>query len=169
MTSSIVSVDSDLCDRSDVIPQNTERVLAQLKCPVCLHFVRREIEGQLCENNHYCCNACLPSRRNCTLCQSTTWIECPSNISLVILHDEITSCIYENKTQYFEGCGVKDRYETLVDGHEKRCSGRLVTCPGRSISIMNCDFDAQPIQKLAKHMRVICPYIGRVSYDDILA
>ena len=172
MTSSIVSVDSDICDRSEVVQQNTESVLAQLRCPVCLHFVRREKRGVLCENKHYCCDECTLSQPSCIVCRSTTWSTCPPSTSLigeVVLRDEITNCIFTKKTRHFEGCSLKGRYETLIDVHEKRCSGRLVTCPGRSISIMECDFGEQPIQKLAEHMRIICPYMGRVSYNEIIA
>ena len=172
MTSSVVSVGSDLCDRSEVVQQNTESVLAQLRCPVCLHFVRRKTKGFLCKNKHYCCNECRQSVTNCPVCRSTTWTEGPPTNALIgefILRHELTTCIYDKISDRFEGCTLESSYETLINVHEKRCSGRLVTCPGRFSSTRDCNFINRPIQKLSRHMREDCPNIGRVSYETILA
>jgi hypothetical protein len=172
MTSSVVSVDSNLCDPSKVVQQNSESVLAQLRCPVCLHFVRREKGGKLCENKHYCCDECERSIINCPVCRSTTWSTCPPTTALigeVVLRDELTTCIYDKQTDQFEGCTLECRYETLIDVHEKRCSGRLVTCLGATIGVAEwCNFSNRPIQKLAEHMTVNCANIGRVSYETNL-
>jgi hypothetical protein len=171
MTSSVVSVDSNFCDRSDVVQQNTEDVLAQLRCPVCLHFVRREIKGYLCKNKHYCCNECQQSVTHCPICRTTTWSTCPPTNALLgefILRNELTTCRYDKRTNQFEGCTLESRYETLVEVHEKRCSGRLVTCPG--IGIGGCNFLKRPIQKLSNHMKNDCSYLSRkrVSYEATL-
>jgi hypothetical protein len=169
MTSSVgPAADSDLRGRGgEVVQKNSESVLAQLRCPVCHHFVRREKEGQLCENKHYCCEDCARSQPSCPVCRSIHWTDCPPTAALigeVVLRNELTSCIYDKKTTHFEGCTLEARYETLVDVHEKRCSGRLVTCPGRAIGAAECNFSNRPIQKLAEHMRANCPHIGLVSY-----
>jgi hypothetical protein len=48
----------------------------------------------------------------------------------------------------------------VVDGHEKRCSGRLVTCPGYMQG--GCRFNDMPIKILADHMNQ-CIYVSKVS------
>ena len=166
-TSSIVRTGSDVRDLDELAQQNRGSVLAQLRCAVCLHFVRRERQGVLCENSHYCCKECLPVCQHiCSVCLNTTWTSRSPITSLIgeILRDEITVCIYEKKTSRYEGCGLKTRYKTLIDVHEKRCSGRLVTCPGFRNARVLCFFYKQPIQNLLEHMRQ-CMHLSKVRYD----
>jgi hypothetical protein len=59
---------------------------------------------------------------------------------------------------------MKTRYETLINVHEKRCSGRLVTCPGLGKgNNLLCHFDKQPIQNLLEHMKQ-CIHVNKVKY-----
>jgi hypothetical protein len=161
MNSSVSRAGSELRARDYVLQQNTNRVLAELRCIDCSQFMRNPDNGFICKNNHYCCNSCVKDA--CSQCRCTEWTS-PTQISrlaALVLHNELTSCIYK-KTRHFEGCPLKDRYNTLVGVHEKRCSGRLVSCPGALHVSTGCNFTNMPILMITDHMNQ-CVNVGKVS------
>jgi hypothetical protein len=168
MASYVVRAGAELRDRGNVLQQNSDHVLAELSCVTCGQFVRSSHQGFLCENMHYYCSSC--AHRGpwaCSRCPSTIWTRTPqiSRLVALVLRNELASCIYNKRTKHFDGCGLQDRYETLVYVHENRCAGRLVSCPGIVAGLRNtCRFSNRPIQMLEDHMRS-CLHVGQVSSE----
>ena len=136
-------------------------LLMQLKCPVCLEYMRPPIT--LCVNGHNICNTCKPRLSHCPTCRQRYLNT--RNVALEEVATELNyPCMYRNY-------GCLEIYKLdLIGGHQEKCQYSPQPCPVNKLNLGNCTWtgisSSMTSHLKQEHRNVCIDYYGQGSFSN---